>query len=263
MAWCWLLDLLITGDLSHAELCLCIVLQRHLGSNPTCFPSITTLSKELRLTRQWTNDLILQVEKKGFIGIERRRGRGHIYRLIKPAQPANSTLQPPVNSTLQVAEADLSTPLDKGCKPELAGGANSTLHKLDLTELDQLKETTQRSSSVSKDNHSNNGKNPKKPADPRVKQLIDYFCTAYQQRLDSKYIVSKGKDGQHFKDILAESLSPETLQGCIDLFLVDTDQYLDDKPRSIGMFRARINNYLRQLNQATAAPIPAAHRRLE
>jgi len=40
--------------------------------------------------------------------------------------------------------------------------------------------------------------------DPRVKQFIDWFVTAYESELGRKYIVAGGKDGKLVKTLLGK-----------------------------------------------------------
>jgi hypothetical protein len=99
-----------------------------------------------------------------------------------------------------------------------------------------------------------------KSTDPNVKALIDYFCSQYQASFSHKYTVSGERDGQVFKDCLKDH-SVEILQRCIDLFLVDTDPWLNSK-RTVPVLRSRINQYIQTVSIAEA-PVPPAYRKLQ
>ncbi len=94
-----------------------------------------------------------------------------------------------------------------------------------------------------------------KPSDPRIKDIIDYFCTAYQQRFKSKYTVSRGKDGKTFKALLDDH-SPEILEKCIDLFFADNAKFVKEAGHTIGVFRSRINQYMQQVASRQSAASP-------
>jgi hypothetical protein len=83
-------------------------------------------------------------------------------------------------------------------------------------------------------------------SDPNVKLLVDYFCSEYQTTYGHKYTVSGNRDGQTFKDLLKDH-SVETLKHCIDLFMVDTDSFVNGK-RTNPIFRYRINQYIQEIS---------------
>jgi hypothetical protein len=87
-------------------------------------------------------------------------------------------------------------------------------------------------------------KKPKVDTDPRVRNLIAYFCEQYVWTYHAKYTVAGGKDGQAVKALLQDH-STETLQRCIDAFFADNDPWLNGK-RTIGVFRSRVNQYVQQ-----------------
>jgi hypothetical protein len=106
-----LFSLLAAGVLSHVELSLWILIKGHCVQSETCWPGTRRLGRFLNLTREWTGELVNQLERKRVLSVERRKGRCHIYRPIIP-EPVNSTSQvilstcelqltPVVNSTSQ------------------------------------------------------------------------------------------------------------------------------------------------------------------
>ncbi|MGO9568101.1 MAG: hypothetical protein ACLP5H_11210, partial [Desulfomonilaceae bacterium] len=95
---------------------------------------------------------------------------------------------------------------------------------------------------------------PTEPPDPRVKVLIDYFCTTYKAKLGYKYTVHGGKDGQHLKTLLIDH-SLETLKAGIDTFFNNQEDWLNGK-RTIGVFFSQINQCLQQTATQQTQDLP-------
>jgi hypothetical protein len=123
------------------------------------------------------------------------------------------------------------------------------------------KEKNDASPSASGSPREKSSKKVSKETDPRVKQLIDYFCAIHQAKFDHKYTVSGARDGQIFKTLLADH-SLDTLKTCIQAFFDDQDEWLNGK-RTIAVLRSRVNQYIQQLSTQQAAPVPAAFSKAE
>jgi len=137
-------------------------------------------------------------------------------------------------------------------KESATSGATSSASSTATIEKESIKKQSKEvpqpsadaSALASDKKNSKNGKNAKKRTDPRVKELIDYFCAAHEKSLGIKYVVSGQRDGHIFKSLL-EVHEQFTIQQCVDLLFTDTDQWLNGK-RTIPVLRSRINTYLQQ-----------------
>jgi hypothetical protein len=64
-------------DLSDSEHKLLLALAHHCHHSLSCWPSIPRLSQMIRRTERQTHTLLYRLEKKGYITILVRKGRGH------------------------------------------------------------------------------------------------------------------------------------------------------------------------------------------
>jgi len=233
---------LLEADLSSLAVKLWLVIKAHCIKREDGFPGITRLSKVLRTSRTWTLALISELESKGFLAVERRKGKVNLY---CPQIPSAT------------GQVELTS------QPQLTGQVELTLIR--RTKSKEINQSTQPSAeappSVPQKKPSRQSNKPKKPADSRITQLKTYYGATHRQCRGIDYVPSHAADAKHFQELLAVPLSADTIQACIDLFLADKNPWLNDKPRSVGMLRSQINTYLQQLSQEAAAPIPAAHRK--
>lgn len=79
-----------------------------------------------------------------------------------------------------------------------------------------------------------------KTKDTRVKVLIDYFFAKHLSERKTKIVISGGKDGDIFKELL-KTWSEEELKIKIDQFMIYSDPWMTDKPYSVGMFKSQFN----------------------
>lgn len=84
-------------------------------------------------------------------------------------------------------------------------------------------------------------KKSKKACDPRIKSLIDYFFTAYNQVRGTPYVVLT-RDAVQIKRLLG-SLSEEEIRARIDRYLADDDPFVAKQGYSLSFFASRINAY--------------------
>jgi DNA-binding MarR family transcriptional regulator len=65
------------NDLSDSEHKLLLALAYHCHHSLSCWPSIPRLAQMIRRTERQTHTLLYRLEKKGYITIVVRKGRGH------------------------------------------------------------------------------------------------------------------------------------------------------------------------------------------
>jgi hypothetical protein len=175
-----------------------------------------------RCKRQISN-LFSGLEIRGYVRREPRRGTVNIIHLAKSAPAEDVTLAENIQgSEPQPLQETCNAPLKEMCK----GPLKKTFHQKNRIEDKKKKNRT--------------------TSDPNVKLLVDYFCSEYQTTYGHKYTVSGNRDGRTFKDLLKDH-SVETLKRCIDLFLADTDPWLNGK-RTIPVLRSRINQYIQEIS---------------
>ena len=107
-----------------------------------CFPHQTTLAALLGLSRQAVNAAILRLEACGLIAIERRAGRGHVYRLLD-TEPAPSPCPLPLGEGSHEVAPTPSEPVEEPtCPPAPTGGVNQA-DSNNYTALTRLKNQLQ------------------------------------------------------------------------------------------------------------------------
>jgi DNA-binding MarR family transcriptional regulator len=65
------------NDLNDSEHKLLLALAHHCHHSLSCWPSVPRLSQMIRRTERQTHTLLYRLEKKGYITIVVRKGRGH------------------------------------------------------------------------------------------------------------------------------------------------------------------------------------------
>jgi len=85
---------------------------------------------------------------------------------------------------------------------------------------------------------------PKGQPDHRVKALVDYFCEKHKEVFGQTYVVSGGRDGAIFKNLLSADHDLETIQKGIDFFLTTPDEWLDKVGRTVPKFPDRFVAFL-------------------
>lgn len=93
----------------------------------------------------------------------------------------------------------------------------------------------------------------KKSADPRVKQLIDYFHDKHLEIHGEKYHVLGGRDGNSIKRILNTVPDVEEIEKRMERYLRDPLGWMDRPQWSIPRFENSINRY-REGNTARCKP---------
>jgi len=149
---------------------------------------------------------------------------------------------------------------ETGIEEKLQGSEPSPLKKTFKTPLKKICKGPLKKTFNQKNRMEDENRKSRKATDPDVKILLDYFCKQYEQAFKYKYTVSGKRDGQTFKDILKDH-PVEILQRCIDLFMTDTNPFVDGN-RTIPVLRSQINRYIQTIS-VSAAAIPAAYRKFE
>lgn len=264
--------LVMSPDISNAELRLWLLLKAYCLEKTQCFPKIATLASILGLKDRRTRQVVDSLEVKGLLRKQFRRGTTCI---LEPLDRVGfGTVLPTSkgNHGNGLPQSDQSSAM--GCR----GVRHWSADKEDSTEkehgtsvqasldppTDQKKNTPK---SKTKSAKPGKKKEPKAP-DPRVNLLHECFQEHHKQKFGQPYSPVWGRDGNIFKDLLRD-YPPETLQECIALFFSDSDPYLDGK-RTVPMFRSRINTYVQLMAGSSknptiqkTTPTPAAYRPLE
>jgi len=249
---------LLEADLSALAMKLWLIIKAHCIKTEIGFPGINRLAKVLRISRTWTLALISELEAKGFLPVERRKGKANRYCPMIPTTTSQAELTSQPQLTGQAGLTNQSSGVD--------GGSQVELTRIIRTESEEINQNRQPSADAApatpEEKDSKRTKTPQKPTDPRVKQLIDYFSARHLEKFGHKYTVSGAKDGKNLKDLLSDDHAPEIITACMDLFFADTDEWLDGK-RTIPVLRSRFNSYVQQLSSNPQTPVPLAYRKLQ
>src|SRR5271157_606355 len=235
-------ELLTDVTLSAQELRIWAVLKGHCPKKASCDPGIQRLCDFTGLADGWVRRSLIQLEKKGYLRRVPRRGQSSLYFPLPVDEPRHCNTGHPGT----VLPDQKGTPALQCQKPR-----HSSAGKIEV--LKQKEERPQPSASATPKRRPAK-KDPKKETDPRVKALIDYFCTTYKAKLGYKYTVSGGKEGQIFKTLLIDH-SLETLRAGIDTFFNNQEGWLNGK-RTIGVFFSKINQCLQETATQQTQDLP-------
>jgi hypothetical protein len=233
--------LLCDMALSAQELRIWVVLKGHCLKKDACDPGVRRLCDFTGLADRWVRRSLIELEKKGYLRRVPRRGTSSLYFPL----PADGPRHCDTGHRGTPLPDQEGTPALQCQKPR-----HSSADKIDV--LKQNKSTSPSASGSPKKRSPK--KDPKKETDPRVKTLIDYFCTTYKAKLGYKYTVYGGKDGQHLKALLIDH-SLETLKAGIDTFFNNQEDWLNGK-RTIGVFFSQINQCLQQTATQQTQDLP-------
>ena len=247
-----ILRLLATGELRAIELSLWIILRARCGSGETCFPSLSTLARDICVSREYTNDLALRLEKKKLLKMERRQGRSHIYTPLLPDAPVNHSSQ---------VERNLGTTVNRGCEPQFSTPVNHSSHINRCKETEELNQSTSTPTAGKKSRK----KRKSNPESTRVyNQYIELRRKATKklnwnqtkdQALMMRSNIKTWFDNGHTADDLIEALEG---------FFLDT--WAGNRGFSWEIFAKDPLKYCSACARAVPeqqAPVPAAHRKLD
>jgi len=251
------------------------------GSN-TCFVGFPTLARDLGVAQRHAQRVITRMERRGLVIVTDRPGKwdGNQYELVMLEPPTCTSgvrrrnprhvrqgLEPSTPDILIHQPLTFLTPT-----PDILGTENEPIPAISQanpnpkTTLKRLYKTTSSSHALQRDRDDGSAKtdHPKSgTTTPGVRELMEYFCSAYQQTIGAKYSVSGGRDGKIFKSLLNDH-SLDTLRAAIDQFLADDDEWLRGK-RDVPVFRSRVNRYVQEMNapaathQAAGTPVQPAN----
>lgn len=238
------------------------------GSN-TCFVGIPTLARDLGMTPRHVERVIERLEERGLLVVTDRPGKheGNQYELVMPEPPTWVSGVKRRNPRHGCQGLEPSTPdmgvqqplTSRSATPDIGVIENEPIHAISQanpnpkTTLKRRYKTTSTGDTLTSDrtNGSLKNDNPKSgTTTPGVSELIEYFCSAYQQTIGAKYTVSGGRDGKIFKSLLNDH-SLDTIRAAIDQFLADDDEWLRGK-RDVPVFRSRVNRYVQEMNAPAA-----------
>jgi hypothetical protein len=226
-------------------------------------PTKTVLSREIEgevpFSRKHVQETLRSlVEKRLVLRVKRGHYATNLVCDCNP-QVTNQEEEQPATCYPQVTNQEEEQPAT--CYPQvttkLPTGNNEVTHRLQLKSNEQLPEQVK---GASKNKNKSGARvrsrseptgsqrtpravKPKPPPDPNVKICIDMFARLHQELRDSEYFVSWAKDGALFKTLL-KTFPPETLEVRMRAFFTDQEDWLNNKPRDVGMFAKRINRYL-------------------
>lgn len=265
--------LVMSPDISNAELRLWLLLKAYCLDKTQCFPKIATLASILGLKDRRTRQVLDSLEAKGLLRKEFRRGTTC---LLEPLDPAKfGTVLPKSGENLGngLPQSHQSSAMecrgvrqwsaDKEDSTEKEENSTSAQASLDLP-ADEKKDAPKTKTKSTKPRKKNEPKAP----DHRVNLLKEDFQENYKRRFRGfPYEENHARDGKIFKDLLAK-YSLETLQECIRLFFIDSDSFVNGK-RTVPIFRSCLNRYIQAIADSSAnttpektAPACAAHRPL-
>ena len=92
-----------SDELTGSEKLVMLSLLRHMGQNDVCWPSLSRIGDETRLSRKWVIETLKDLEAKGIIAITKTPRRANQYRIV------SSVLSTPP-SVLSTPPSVLSTP---------------------------------------------------------------------------------------------------------------------------------------------------------
>jgi hypothetical protein len=244
-------SLLERSDVTSLERNLWLVLKARCCKKDSCNPSVADLCSFVGIVDSRCRQVLKVMEAKGILRTEYQNGRSKTY----------FPLEPPRHSTGAVRQSDPATRQAGGRLSTGAVRPKARLSTGDETDIVQIKETDKSQPSASTIPEIKSSRKASKDPDPRVKQLIDYFCDTHEAKFGHKYIVSGGRDGKILKDLLSNGLSVEDIKCCIDALFLDQDEWLNGK-RSIPVLKIRVNQYLQEATARQSVPTPAAFRKL-
>jgi hypothetical protein len=264
--------LLMSADISNAELRLWLLLKAYCLNKPQCFPKVATLGSILGLKDRRTRQVVDSLEVKGLLRKVFRRGRTCLLEPLDPAKCGSGMPRSKEKLGNGLPKSDQSAAMDcRGVRQWSADKEDSNEKDNSTSPQASLDVPTDENTTEAKSKPGNRKPRKQKQSspDPRVNLLKEDFQANYKRRFKGfPYEEDHARDGRIFKDLLAK-YSLETLQECIRLFFIDSDSFVNGK-RTVPIFRSRVNNYIQAIADSSwnaasekTAPTCAAHRRLE
>lgn len=173
------------------------ILCRHADNQAQCFPSMTRIGKQARISRSTAWEAIEELITAGYISRQKRKVPGkqekssNLYTILYRCSHTEHVVRPP-NTGCSHTELELDPLLTR---------SNEVI-------IPPPPEPAQ--NSVKK-------KQKKGETDPRIKGLIDYFAQSFEIRVGNPPTVSGGRWGSNIK-VLLRNHSADTIKAVIDCF---------------------------------------------
>ena len=229
---------------AQAKLLWLAIAEYRFDPNSSCYPSITTLSTTLGISRRWTMNLIGELRAAGLLQSESRPGRSTLYHLVEPPLEL-------VNPTSLVNSSSLVNPTSHTCEPQFTGGVNHSSPELDLLNRGTQEDIPPSAVPASADAPASpspekvskkKAKSPKKEPDPRIKRLVDHFCSAHQEIIGDKCHVLGPKEAMAIKRLLGTFDEPEIKRRMLK-YLRDPLSWMAKPMHSVTHFETRVGSY--------------------
>ena len=222
-------DILARTDLRPTAKLVYAFLVDAMRGKGRAWPGVRTMCVGIGVTDKAVTGAIAQLERAGFIEVERReRGRSNIYRLPKKRRRESDTLDPMSARETPALEVDRSVGVSGGSVGESPAQAPEEVRR---KKTRPKKKTTRRCArgAQNKSNPKCARTKPSKPCLSGHQQVVDYFTARWNTVVGggASYRFNGPRDGKAAKTILvAVGGDVSRSKAIVDRYLSDSDPWL-------------------------------------